>query len=102
MLPEVFATSGNKQLHHLMVDASKPRNTPDFDCIQELQLTDFDLVLSLEVLEHVPGDQSLYLQAVFSPLLLAVLLLLLAAITATSGCISPLRSLSRWLLLHSL
>jgi len=54
MLPEVFATSGNKQLHHLMVDASKPRNTPDFDCIQELQATDFDLVLSLEVLEHVP------------------------------------------------
>ena len=58
MLPEVFATSQNKQLHHLMVDASKPSDTPDFDCIQALQAKDFDLVLSLEVLEHVPGDQS--------------------------------------------
>ena len=38
------------------VDASKPSDTPDFDCIQALQAKDFDLVLSLEVLEHMPGD----------------------------------------------
>lgn len=57
MLPEVFA-SRNKQLHQLRVDVTQPATTPDGACGAALAQSKFDLVLTLEVVEHIDSEKA--------------------------------------------
>ena len=55
MLPEIFATGGDqsKSLHQLLVDVTNVSSAADSACREALKGAKFDLVMTLEVLEHI-------------------------------------------------